>query len=54
MGREGFSTLRVLMCALLVAVHFAHVNPVKALTIFDNRCYTQNNMPTQTPRHFSF
>ena len=35
MGREGFSTLRVLMCALLVAVHFAHVNPVKALTIFD-------------------
>jgi len=44
MGREGFSTVRVLMCALLIAVHGAQVKTVEAFELFNTEIADVENL----------
>ena len=44
MGREGFSTVRVLVCALLIAVHGAQVKTVEAFELFNTEIADVENL----------
>ena len=44
MGREGFSTVRVLVCALLIAVHGAQVKMVEAFELFNTEIADVENL----------
>ena len=44
MGREGFSTVRVLVCALLIAVHGAQVKAVEAFELFNTEIADVENL----------
>ena len=44
MGRKGFSTVRLLVCALLITVHGAQVKTVKAFELFDTEITDVENL----------
>ena len=44
MGREGFSTVRVLVCALLITVHGAQVKTVEAFELFNTEIADVENL----------
>ena len=44
MGREGFSIVRVLVCALLITVHGAQVKTVEAFELFKTEIADVENL----------